>query len=104
MIAKEQLTFECLGKAMNTICFKMGKMTAKMEDFHTCELSYLRYPWPLDQNCSGCRHQLENFVEWNHLEMAYRLFGWNAIINHMEADVKRRSDMAAARRNMGGGI
>lgn len=89
---------------MNNICFRLGQMSAKVEDFHTCELSHLRYPWPLDPECNGCRNQLEKFVERNYLQIPYLLFGWDAMIDHLAADTKRRSDMAAARRNMGAGI
>ena len=89
---------------MNDICFRLGQMSAKAEEFHTCKLSHLRYPWPLDPECNGCRHQLERFVKQNHLWMAYKLFGWDTMIDHLAADVKRRSDMAAARRNMGANI
>lgn len=51
-----------------------------MDNMHTCALSHLRYPWPLDPKCKGCVRDLEKHVRRNHLEMAYKLFGWDAMI------------------------
>lgn len=44
------------------------------------------------------------FIRGGHLETAYALFGWDMLIIHVEADLRRRSDLAHARRNAGAGI
>lgn len=58
-----------------------GAAESLMEDFHTCEQKHLRTPWPLDPKCQGCQRILEKHVKRNHLELAYRLFGWDAMID-----------------------
>jgi hypothetical protein len=89
---------------MNSICYQLGQMAAKVEDFHNCKMSHLRYPWPLDPSCDGCRHRLEKFVKACHLEIPYLLFGWDSMIDHLIRDVDRRARMAEAYRNQGSGI
>lgn len=87
---------------MFNIGLELGKLNEKVNNFHTCENSWLRYPWPLSQDCHACRHDLEKYVKMLHLEIPYKLFGWDAIIESIEdhhfVTIRRRNaeiDMAA---------
>lgn len=86
------------------IAYQLGRLSAEVESVHTCALAHYRYPWPLDPQCKGCLHRIEQFVEKNHLELPYKLFGVEVILDHLVADHNRRIEKAKAWREMGSGI
>lgn len=78
-----------------------GRMEAYKDSWHTCKDSHLRYPWPPDKNCEACRRSVERHVKKNHLEMPYRLFGWDVIVYSLFLAINRKIEQAEARRNRG---
>jgi len=99
------MTTAVLNKMMCDINFQMGQLSARTEmmaeQHHTCQLSYLRYPWPPDPKCPGCQHEIQKWVRRLHLEMPYRLFGPQCVIDAAERAIQRKIEQAEARRNMG---
>lgn len=85
------------------ISFRLGRMSGVMDSLHTCG-SPLQYPWPPNPNCHACRVRIDQFVEREHLQMPFLLFGWDVIVEHFWELLERMSQQAAARRNMGDGI
>ena len=88
--------------------YLMGRAEASLERFqeaveewHTCALSYLRYPFPWDETCPGCRRDMETYVRHEHLGMAYRLWGFTAIHQHYERHLKWVHERAEAYRHTG---
>jgi len=74
------------------------------EQHHTCQQSHLRYPWPPEKGCPGCKHEIQKWVDRLHLEMPFLLFGWDAVIDAAERAIQLKIDQAHVRRNMGAGI
>lgn len=73
--------------------FELGRylgMAEAMEPLHTCKMQHLRYPWPLDPTCDGCRQTLEKYVKRLHLEIPYRLFGWDCVVEAIIRDTNCR--------------
>ncbi len=111
-IAELELTKEDVGESLHDVMsmlqFRMGQWSAKTEmmaeHFHTCSQSYLRYPWPPEQGCPGCKIQLQKWVDRLYLKMPYLLFGWDAVVEAAERNIQLKIDQAHARRNMGAGI
>ncbi len=91
-------------EGMVDLAYQLGRMTAQMEAIHTCELAHLRYPWPPDPECDACRKRIEQFVDKHHLEMPYRLFGFDWLVSHYKQYLDRRTEKARAWREMGSGI
>ena len=85
-----------LGPLMEA-AFMTGRFAEAVSNLHSCE-SPLRYPWPLDPNCDACKKTMQRFVDSNHLEMSYRLFGFQAIHDHMDVDNIRRAKIAWERK------
>ena len=82
---------------------QMGRWEAAAEhiqdQIHSCELGYLRYPWPLDRNCQGCRRTLAKFAERHHLDAT--LLDWDTIVRLMEQDLLQKTEERSARLSMG---
>ena len=94
---------ESLNDMLSMVSYHLGEMKGRMENMHTCD-SALRYPWPPDPKCPACRSRIERFVEKEHLEMPYRLFGWHMIVHHYWEMIDRKAKQAEARRDRGTGI
>lgn len=94
---------ESVNDMLSMVSYNLGRMSAHVDAMHTCD-SVLRYPWPPSQDCHACRFRIERFVEVEHLEMPYRLFGWDAIVHHFWEMLDRKAQQAEARRNMGAHI
>ena len=93
---------------LNEAAFRMGRLSARSEqiaeEFHTCDQSYLRHPWPPQQGCPGCEHEIQKWVQRLHLEMPYRLFGWQCVVDEADRAIQRKMDRAEACRNRGANI
>lgn len=74
--------------ALNQVWYLLGRMHATVEIIHTCNQAHYRHPWPLDRRCRACRHELLEHVVRTHSEMAYLLFGWDAMIESLERAIK----------------
>ena len=94
---------ESLNDMLSKVHYQLGEWKGMINNMHTCD-SPLRYPWPPDPDCRACRSRIERFVENEHLEMPYRLFGWHVIVQHYWEMIDRKAKQAEARRNKGAGI
>jgi hypothetical protein len=90
-------------EALIQAAFRVGQLNACTEVMHTCG-SDSRYPWPPDCDCPACRSRVEKFVESNHLELAYRLYGFQAMVDHYQRELNWRSEKARIARSLGSGI
>lgn len=108
LVLRKEDVGESLPDVMSMLQFRMGQYSAKAEmmaeQLHTCRQNCLRYPWPPEQGCPGCKIQIQKWVDRLHLEIPYLLFGWDAVVETAERNIQLKIDQAHARRNMGAGI
>ena len=105
VVLEPQDVGEPLHDVMSMLMYRMGQFSARSEmmiaQHHTCPQSYLRYPWPPEQGCPGCEHEIKKWVERLHLEMPFLLFGWSAVVEAAERAIQLKIDQAQARRQIG---
>jgi hypothetical protein len=93
---------------LQDLSYRMGRFSAQADimadQMHTCKCSYLKHPWPPEEGCLGCEREIQKWVKRFHLEIPYRLFGWQCVVDTAERATQRKIDQAVARRNMGAGI
>lgn len=87
-------TADSIRAGLMEAAYNLGRMSALMESFHNCKNAHLRYPWPMEESCPGCRKYMDRFVEENHLELPQALLGWETMLYMLILDVERRTEKA----------
>ena len=94
-----------LDRSMQQATYMLGRLVERVhmftEQHHTCDQRHFRHPWPPQKDCPGCQCEIDKWVRRLHLEMPYRLFGWDAVVDAAERAIQIKIDQAEANRNKG---
>ena len=93
---------------LQDLSFKLGRFSAQadmmIDDMHSCDQSHLKHPWPPQEGCKACDREIQRWVKRLHLQVPFRLFGPECVIQSADKALQRKINQAQARRNMGAGI
>jgi hypothetical protein len=81
---------------IDNLNYQLGYWNGMIDNLHTCGNE-----GPPQQDCHACKVKMEEYVERNHLEMPYLLFGWNHILGHFIRMLDRKIEQRDANRQKG---
>lgn len=95
-------------EVLQALSYKLGMVAARYDQMadqrHSCTQSHLRTPWPPEKGCLGCEREIQKWVKRLYLEMPYRLFGWECVVDSAERAIQKRINQAQVHRDKGAGI